>query len=318
MNLMFVVNDHYIEQLLVTLNSIFMNQSGEINVYVVTDGLALNNRRKLERFIARRGGSLQLKVHRDPCIDEEKMVNRNWNPIVYYKLYGIFGIYGVERILYLDCDVVVDKDLTKFYYSDLSGYYAAVVEDVGMEQVIADYETHLKQLMVKKGEYFNGGVMLLNLKKIREDMSLEYMLNQFEQYASLMVFNEQDLLNMLWSQHLLYVDARYNRIASDFRYRKKIGMDQEATIYHYTTNKPWVDWGKTDRNGYGWCVEKYLQYCRLPETRQLLSQVRKLNRGFGKRVLWWLKSRMGYNPYQIPIGENRYVRFLNMILFYRG
>ena len=231
------------------------------------------------------------------------MINLNWNPIVFYKLYGIFGIQKADRILYLDCDVIVDDDLTDFYHMDLGGYYGAVIEDVGMEQVIPDYELHLKRLMVKKGEYFNGGVMLLNLKKIQKEMCLQHMIDRFERYADLMPFNEQDLLNMVWNGRLCYVDSRYNRMASDFRYRRQIGKDRDVAIYHYTTNKPWTNWQNTDREGYGWCVKKYLQYCRLPETKQLFLQVRRQNRGIGRRILWWLKGRMAYNPYRIYGGE---------------
>lgn len=317
MNLIFVVDDNYIEQMLVTLNSVFLNHDCQFNIYVVTNGLSRKNSEKLKKFVEKQGGKLQFATYQDSCIDTKKMVNLNWKPIVYYKLYGIFGIHEVDRILYLDCDVIVDGDLTEFYNLELNDCYGAVVEDKGMEQVIPDYETHLKQLMVEKGAYFNGGVMLLNLKQIQEKMTLKYAISQFERYSSIMVFNEQDLLNMIWSKHLLYVDARYNRIASDFCYRKKIGRNRDVVIYHYTTNKPWVNWRKNNSNDYGWCVGKYLQYCDIPETRKLFLQVKRQNRGIGRRVIWEVKSKMGYNPYWIPSKNGIYLRFLNVLLFYR-
>lgn len=314
MNLMFVVDDNYIDQLLVTLHSIFINHDCGMQVYVVTSGLQEKHRQKLETFIEKRGWKLWYHQYQDSCIDTGRMINRNWNPIVYYKLYGIFGIRDIDRILYLDCDVIVDGDLTDFYDTDLEGYYGAVIEDVGMEQVIPDCELHLKRLMIKKGEYFNGGVMLLNLREIQREMSLQQLIDRFERYAGLMPFNEQDLLNMVWNGRLRYMDSRYNRIASDFRYRKQIGKDRDVVIYHYTTNKPWVNWWKTDKDGYGWCVKKYMQYCQLAETRELFLQVKRVNRGLGRRILWRLKGRMAYNPYRLCPDGGASTRLMGMFM----
>ncbi len=318
MNVMFVVDDHYIEQCLVTMHSLFVNNGGPFNIYVITSGLKEKNIRILKRFVEERKGRLFLKVYTEACIDTEKMVNRIWNPIVYFKLYGMFDITGVDRILYLDCDLIIDADLSELYQVDFRGNYAAVIEDSGLCQVALDYETHLKQLMIKdKKEYFNGGVMLLNLKKIQKEMSLESMVAQFDRYADFMVFNEQDLLNMLWNGKVVYADPRFNRVASDFRYRRKIGKDRNVVIYHYVTNKPWIKWRGTDVRGYEWCVRKYLQYCNLPETQNLFHQVKKVNRGLETHISGWLKTCLGYNPNWIVEEKNSWKQFVNAILFYR-
>lgn len=319
MNILFVVNDDYVDQMLVTLNSIFVNHCCKLDIYIITNGLSRDNYKKIHRFIRQRHGGIFFKIYREPCIDIEKMTNKTWNPIVYYKLYGIFDIREVDRILYLDCDIIVDADLSDLYQTDFAGNYAVVIEDSGMKQVVQDYETHLKRIMVKDcREYFNGGVMLLNLKKIQKEMDLEYMVHQFDKYSDLMTFNEQDLLNMVWNSKLLYADKRYNRIASDFSYRKKIRKDKNVAVYHYTTNKPWIDWRKYDKSGYGWCVKKYLQYCDLTETKDLYHRVKRLNKNILEGIIGRLKEILGYDPYFIIDKKGEWFRFIETLLFYRG
>ena len=71
MNLMFVVDDNYIDQMLVTLHSIFKNHKCDIHVYTITSGLQEDNYRKLESFIEKRGGKYGICSIRIPVLIQE-------------------------------------------------------------------------------------------------------------------------------------------------------------------------------------------------------------------------------------------------------
>lgn len=276
MNLLFVADDSYTMQLLVTLNSIFVNNRCPVTVYVYSNKLSRENQEKITSFVKKKGGICHIIVREEEGVHAETLTNFHWNPIVYLKLYAMFELTEEKRVLYLDCDTIVDGDIQSFYRVDMNSSYAAVVEDYGMEQIIIDYATHRKKLMLE-GKYFNAGVMLLNLEKIQRDMTLEFMIDIFFRYGNLFVFNEQDLLNMIWDGNLLFMPDRYNRIATNLMNRFS---KDKAAIYHYTMNKPWINMPKENRFEYCYVCWKgiYLKYCGGgEEVKELRDKVRKAN-----------------------------------------
>lgn len=315
MNIMFVANNAYINQLLVTLNSIFVNQTGEINIYLISDGLSKENYQIVEQFIHKRHGKLIYKCYEAVCIDTDKIINNRWNPIVFYKLYGIFDINNIRKILYLDLDIIVNADLSELYETELEGYYAAVVQDSGLKQVELNYGEHLWQLMVELDEYFNAGVMLLNLEKIQREMNLEYLILQYNKYANLFIYNEQDLLNMVWHSRLKYMNYKYNRLATDFMYRKYIEKDPDVVIYHYTIDKPWGQENSKKITAYQWCVKKYLQYAKAQETYSFYRKVKKANDNICDKIVSKIKSTVKYNPFIFTDGRCGWRHFLKELFF---
>lgn len=315
MNIMFVANNAYINQLLVTLNSIFLNQKGEINIYLISDGLSKENYQAVKRFIHRRHGRLIYKCYETVCIDVDKMINEQWNPIVFYKLYGIFDINGIKKILYLDLDIIVNANLSELYDTDLEGYYAAVVQDNGLKQVYLNYGEHLWQLMVDLDEYFNSGVMLLNLEKIQREMNLEYLIQQYSRYANLCIYPDQDLLNIVWHSKLKYLDYKYNRLATDFEYRRHIEKDPDTVIYHYTIDKPWGQEKSRKVAAYQWCVKKYLQYAKTQETYSFYRKVKKTNFSIYDKMISKIKSAVKYNPFIFTNETCGWQHFLKEFLF---
>lgn len=68
----------------------------------------------------------------------------------------------LDKVLYIDGDLIIKSDINKLYETDIANYYAAVVIDSG--------SVYWKHEFTKKVQhYFNSGVMLLNLKKLREE-----------------------------------------------------------------------------------------------------------------------------------------------------
>lgn len=100
----------------------------------------------------------------------------------------------LDKILSLDIDTIVQEDISNLWEIDLSNYYVAGVKDTP--------EFNKKRL------YINGGVLLQNLKKIREDKmddKMIFYLNHFKKdYA------EQDALNELYRNHILELPSEYN------------------------------------------------------------------------------------------------------------
>lgn len=156
-----------------------------------------------------------------------------------------------EKLLYLDGDIAVMKDLHELYMTDISDVYAGVVRD--MPQVL--YE---KQIFgVKYGrDYFNSGVLLLNLKAMRrDDMQRKLIAEKISSTSKLM---DQDIFNELFQGHVkllpiinntLYVNLirskeKYSisliNQANGKQYKALEDVRRDSRIIHYCSeDKPW-------------------------------------------------------------------------------
>ena len=111
---------------------------------------------------------------------------------------------NVGKVLYMDGDVLVQDDLLELYNLDIRGKYAAVVKDIISER----NPRHLQFLHYPYKYYFNSGMMLMNLTKMRKDnitdKLVEYRINGINH------FMDQDTLNIVLGRNICFVDPRYN------------------------------------------------------------------------------------------------------------
>ena len=131
-----------------------------------------------------------------------------------------------DKVLILDCDTIVEKDLSPMWEYDID-YYGAVKQfDDG------------RQNHFTTGYYFNAGVLLCNLKKLRDgtETRIRKALNE-KRYD----FPEQDAINEICKDHITVLPSRYNHC-------QFMPLDDEIVIRHFAAFPNWV-------NGY-W-FEKY-------------------------------------------------------------
>ena len=116
-----------------------------------------------------------------------------------------------DKILYLDVDMIIQHDLSDLYNIDISEHYAAAVKDMhGMVGGKHHDRLHLIN-------YFNAGMMLLNLRKMREDNIAEKLID-YKLHKDQGYFMSQDALNYVFAENVKYISPQYNYMASIFRY----------------------------------------------------------------------------------------------------
>ena len=112
---------------------------------------------------------------------------------------------NLDRVIFLDSDTLVTKDLQELFTTDLQDFVMGAVSDIG---IIAQAE-YLKNLNYKQPVYYNAGMLLMDLKKMRE----EKLCAQFKNYlqnAKGLVFLEQDTLNMVLQNKIKALPYKYN------------------------------------------------------------------------------------------------------------
>ncbi len=151
----------------------------------------------------------------------------------YYRLKLASMLPDVDKILYLDCDIIVTDSLSELFNTDIKDYYAAGVIDTAMKS--SGWVPKLE----KGNKYFNAGVLLFNLDLIRED-NIE---NKFEQYTKNEIENirvgDQQIINVVCQGKIKEVNSQWNVQSSNFVNRSD--YTNSPKIVHYIgRQKPWI------------------------------------------------------------------------------
>lgn len=163
---------------------------------------------------------------------------------------------NLDKILYLDVDLfIINEGLEQLMDKDLNDNYIAAIVDV-----CPLYKNFPDVQNTKSKGYFNSGVGLFNLKKIREDgldKKLESAITGHWPYNEIQpICHDQTLLNYLFKDHTLLVDPKFNNnfhasMIEDLKYFKQqygkwgytnlLKSISDAVIIHWAGVKPW--WG---------------------------------------------------------------------------
>ena len=156
----------------------------------------------------------------------------------------------LDKVLYLDGDIIIKSAIDDVFDVNVDNYYAAAVIDSG-----SIYYKHKYVQMVKN--YFNSGVMLLNLKKIREDNITTILCNKKKELndTSLM---DQNVFNLIFDNKVYLLPVKYNFMPVSLerskekwtiddinnvynaKYKNKREFYKDAVIIHYSSkDKPW-------------------------------------------------------------------------------
>lgn len=117
----------------------------------------------------------------------------------------LFRDKGLERILYLDCDMIALTDISELWEVDLSGYILAAVEDAG-------FHHRLEKMAVAcdSTKYFNSGFMLINMEKWLSENVTKRVLRYIHDNPEKLKFHDQDALNAILHDQWLQLHPKWN------------------------------------------------------------------------------------------------------------
>lgn len=193
-----ITDDNYVVPTAVTIKSILVNAENPVEIYVLGVGISNKNANCMKRAgatVIRTDVKLPQFDGRHPHVSAAALLK--------FDLPNIFA--DKDKILYLDTDMIILGDLGKLFNINLGSHYAAVVKDMAGTQA-----GHATKLGHK--DYFNSGMMLLNLAKMRDDgipkKLVDYKLNKDVGH-----FMDQDCLNAVFDENVIYVSPIYNWMA---------------------------------------------------------------------------------------------------------
>ncbi|WP_099776855.1 glycosyltransferase family 8 protein [Streptococcus suis] len=264
MNLAFTVSDSYIDYMGTTLYSIMVHtRKSPVSVYVLTSDISDYSRFKLQKLEDR---FHNLNIHIllvDAKQFEDLPLNRSHitRPEVYFRMAFASLLPDLDRILYLDSDILAQKDLQPLWETPLDGAYMAAVSEPPSEGGF-DYRRSIG--MTDPTYYFNSGVLLMDLKKIREDKIESLLFECGHTIKDKIRLQDQDIINVALEGKIKSLDPIYN-----YGYmERQANLRKEADIVlnHYSLEKPWnrqldvPEYNRLAVNRYLECHQAYLQF----------------------------------------------------------
>lgn len=237
-------DDNYVPHLAVTMLSAAASaaDASRFTFYVLDAGITEGNRHRLEQLAQSRGVALSII---QPQVIDLGAVD--------LKRYGIAAIYRilvgeilpetVSKIIYLDCDIVVLDDLSDLFATELNENAIAAVENLGQQPA--------GRLGLEKGDYFNSGVLVLDLEQWRAKRFGQQVLAYMRQNAESLVFPDQDGLNAVLRGHWQRLPLRWNQQPATYSIYHKLSdadprkatffeaIRDPAVVHFLGRNKPW-------------------------------------------------------------------------------
>ena len=156
---------------------------------------------------------------------------------IYYRLFIPSMFPDCKKAVYLDCDVVLCDDVAKLYSCNLGSELLGAVTD---ESVIIQpvFRKHVvRHIGVgDPAEYFNSGVLVMNLDGFREERIEEKFTYLLKKYNFNTVAPDQDYLNFLCRGRVKYLPAGWNKQAIVGR---DIAEESLHLVHFNMFNKPW-------------------------------------------------------------------------------
>lgn len=291
-NVVCTIDKNYVQHCAVMLTSLLMNNPKEkFNIYLLTDYISDEDTDSLDELVSHYDSSFT-KIDLDISIVEnfplENSSSSQYSIAVYYRLLipKLLPSF-IDKVLFLDCDLIIRHSIREFWAIDIEEYALAAIDDATFTAIPA-----CKRLGIDSSlHYFNAGVLLINLCYWRKSNFTIQAFNILHNYSDIIKLQDQDVLNILFCDKRKRLSINWNMLECFYTNKKSLNKVQELekiqfgkspAIMHWATNfKPWM-YGSNNpfRDEYF----KYLSYTRWkdfkPQKEEIIKKIGKVRAFF--------------------------------------
>ncbi len=246
-NILFTLNSNYLKPLKIMLKSLFINNPNEMfTFYLMHSSIGDEEINDLKAYIEKHNAGLVVIKVDDSYFDDAPVL-LHYTKEMYYRLLAFkFLPESLDKILYLDPDILVINPIRPLYETDLDGYlFAAAYHD----KITVKEINKIRLAPYNIDAYYNSGVLLMNLALQREIINEQDIYNFVEKNRAKLIMPDQDILNALYSRKIKSLDEKlYNYDARFYRYYKLLTngtcdidyVAKNTVILHFCgKKKPW-------------------------------------------------------------------------------
>ncbi|MDO5521874.1 MAG: glycosyltransferase family 8 protein [bacterium] len=249
----FATNNAYLAALAVAIQSISDNSDDtyRYDIYILYNSQL--NIEKAKRIKSTVKENIKIEFMNVDAVKKNRSFTSfgRFSEEAYYDLLVADLFTNLKKVLFLDCDLVVLKDVKELYDTDTSNYLLAGVQEYLEGQFILDYVRNT--VNVETDTYFNSGVLVINCEKFRQENILEKTMSihsNKERY----IYRDQDYLNIACNGKVKYISDRWN--VRCFMPESLVEEIKDPALIHYAGNrKPWYK-GECILSEYFWMYAK--------------------------------------------------------------
>ncbi len=259
-------NDRYVPYLSVMLRSVmdFSSIQRQYNITVLHKDITRENQMTLIQMLSGTNFSIEFINVTERMRDcGDLFVSNHIKIETYFRLLLPELLPDIEKVLYIDCDVIANTDVAELFDYDVKEYFLAGTRDADSAanyNINSDYHKYINEIvgLEQPYDYLQAGIILMNLDKFR----LECPTNRLLEVAleRNWRFHDQDTLNHLCHKKIMFVDYAWNFVYDyDESYRRSkkhivfaphyilsdyLKAKKNPKMIHFSwTNKPWFSPG---------------------------------------------------------------------------
>lgn len=251
-------DDNYAQHCCAMLCSLFENNKEySFYIHILSHSLSVKNTKQIEDLCNRYNQNVKIYDVNESKLEGVKFrENRPLTKAAYYRILlpEILGD-NIEKILYLDCDIIILDKVVDIFDIEIENYALAACIDTSPYN-----SNHRNQLSLSLTDLaFCSGVMLINLEYWRTNNAQEKLLEFSKRDRKPVYLHDQDSLNFVFKNQWFILPPKWNRgVMSFFQIHPREKpydfeeYDQAPKLIHYASNvaKPWYDVSFPERKYY--------------------------------------------------------------------
>ena len=223
-------DDNYAKYAGVVIASVLVNANEEddLHFYVLDGGITYENKSKISSLISIKDCEINFVSIDESMFDDYKNVKTHQyiSIATYYRLKAPTLLPDVDKLIYLDCDMVVNTSLKELFAKDTSNYLLAGVSDN-------------KTRMVKENPtYVNAGMLVMDLNNMRKDKTEEKFFNYTKENIDKITKGDQEIINDVCIGRINVIEPEWNVQTSNFVNRSTY-TNHPKIIHYLSKEKPW-------------------------------------------------------------------------------
>jgi lipopolysaccharide biosynthesis glycosyltransferase len=254
------------------------NTSSRVCFYVLDSGISELNKellKTLQKTYPRFSINF-IDVNLQDLFGSFKLHNKSHTLNVYSRYLIPELAKNIEKVIFMDVDVVVRGDIKELYDENLGSYSLGAVPEY--TNVLDEHKKELD--LSRKHKYFNAGVLLLNVKAFRKKGILREIVRMTLDIQP--KYQDQDVFNLYFENNYKILNSKYNVSYWMWKYNQE-KPDKNITnsiknpfIIHYSTFKPWKDLDVIMGN-YFWEYARITPFYEKILERFLINQTEKIS-----------------------------------------
>ena len=229
-NVCLACDDNYAKYAGVVIASALANAAveDELHFFILDGGVTDENREKLLSLKSLHDCSIDfVRVDETLFADYRKIKTHAYITLpTYYRLKITSLLPHIGRMIYMDCDVVVNHSLAELFNTEMGDLPLAGVHDINFRRVR------------RNPTYVNAGMLLMDLDNIRRQNVEEGFLSYAVNNAGAITCGDQDIINGVCRGRIKILDERWNVQSSNFVNRSSYTADPYI-IHFVARKKPW-------------------------------------------------------------------------------